>query len=270
MAEPGTTSDPAPVPPAPSTPPVRGVVLTPGVLVTAAVAAFSLAMVVLLVAGVGSSFWRIVTLLAASAGVAVVVVRLPASWRARGGLLVTAFVATAGLLPVLAGAEPEPKPSARVNVSYLADLVRRGPFTEELPRPLTMDGFKDVLVSDALDKVDAVALKLSWPDEKDPFQGFEGPNAHIEIYDTPQRAAERARQRFAALRKQYADSGPAQQNAASYFVFTDTELFAGGSRGHAYVEAYSFGPSNADLALASGTVTAVLRYTDRMAAQATG
>lgn len=224
-------------------------------------------MVVLLLTGVGASFTRVAMLLAASAGTAVVVVRIPASWRARTGLLVTAFATTAGLLPVMVGEGDAP---GRVNVSYMADLVRRGPFTERLPRPLTLLGFKDVLVSDSLDKVDAVALDLTWPDEYDPFQGFDGPNAHIEIYDTPARAAERARERFATLRKQYPDSGPAQQTGTGYYVFTDSELWAGGAKGHAYVEAYSFPPGNADLALVSGTITAVLRYTDRMAAQASG
>ncbi|MEO3809275.1 hypothetical protein ABGB17_09780 [Sphaerisporangium sp. B11E5] len=262
MAEPGTTSDAAPAEAS-----ARGVLLTAHLLVTTLVAVFSLVMVVLLVIGAGSPLWRVVMLLAAGAGVAVVVVRIPASWRARSGLLVTAFVATVGLIPVLIVKGDR---AGRVNVSYMADLVRRGPFTEQLPRPLTMNGFKDVLVSDSLDKVDAVALELSWPDEYDPFEGFDGPNVHIEIYDTPERAAERARERFVAIKKQYPDSGPAEERAGGYFVFTDSELWAGGAKGHAYVEAYSFQPSNADLALAGGTVTAVLRYTDRMAAQAGG
>ncbi|MFC4590617.1 hypothetical protein [Sphaerisporangium corydalis] len=247
----------------------RTLLLAPGFLITGIVAVLSLALIIVLIVGVTASAWHVAILLAASVGVAVVVVRLPASVRTRFSLLVAAFVATIGVIPALSSDDKPAEPLKQANVSYLADLVRKGPFTEKLPPPITTSGFKDVMVSDAPDKVDAVALELSWPDSYDPFPDFDGPEAHIEIYSTPQKAAERARRRLETLKMQYQDSGSARGTATGFAVSNTTDTTAGGTRGYAYVEAYAFGPSNADIALATSTITAILRYTDRLTAQAT-
>jgi hypothetical protein len=56
-----------------------------------------------------------------------------------------------------------PPPSAVVNTRYLADLVGKEPFTEQLPQPLISTGFGDVQINDvsAVQRLTAVQIKLS-------------------------------------------------------------------------------------------------------------
>ncbi|MER5222855.1 hypothetical protein [Streptomyces flaveus] len=163
----------------------------------------------------------------------------------------------------------EQTPAARVNTSYLADLIRKGPFSEPLPKPVKVTGMKDVLIADSSPRIDAVAVELDWPSEYDPFEGFDGPNGHIETYRAKADAAKRSESRYNTLRKQYKDFGEIQGTTKGFFIFANGEIIAGGTRGYVYVEVYSFTNANAYIPLATGTVNSMLKYADKMTALAT-
>lgn len=244
-----------------------------GPLITAIFVIVAILMTISLIVGIESRLWRVIVLFLTSLAVAIVVVRLPASWRTRTGLLITAFVATVGVLPILSST-PEStsapsKPTRQTNVSYLADLIYKGPFTESLPYPLEAEGLKSVNIADASQRVGAAALEMSWPSTYDPFEGFDGPSAHLETYSTQAQAARQAQARFDTLKLQYAEFGPIQGSPESFFVSANREIIAGGVREYVYAEAYSFPDSNANIPLATGTVNAMLRYADKMTQLAT-
>ncbi|GAA0454761.1 hypothetical protein ABZ951_25505 [Streptomyces sp. NPDC046215] len=228
-------------------------------------------MVVFLTIGIQPRAFRLSVLFLASGVVAGVVIRLPASWRTRTGLIATSFLAAIGVLPILAEnpdpASNPPGAKTRINASYLAGLIRKGPFTEPLPGGMWVKGFEDVQIGDAGPRVDAVALELDWPPEYDPFRDYDGPNAHIEIYRSPSDAAKHADERITVLKKQY--NGPVHGSRDGYFLFGNHETLAGGTRGHVYVEAYSFPDSNGHRPLATGTVNAMLNYAEKMGKIAT-
>ncbi|MBN0049218.1 hypothetical protein JS756_35170 [Streptomyces actuosus] len=228
-------------------------------------------MVVFLTIGIESRLLRLSVLFLAAGAVAGVAIRLPASLRTRLGLLSASFLAAISILPILAES-PEPQPASevsvkRVNADYLAELIRKGPFTEQLAGGLQAKGFKDVRISDAAPRVDAVALVLDWPPENDPFEGFDGPSAHFETYKSAADAARQADQRISVLKKQY--GGSTYGTRQGFFIFGNREIIAGGARGHVYVEAYSFPDSNYNISLATGTVNAMLKYAEKMEKLAT-
>ncbi|MFD0386381.1 hypothetical protein ACFQ2B_39985 [Streptomyces stramineus] len=64
-------------------------------------------MVVFLTIGIQPRAFRLSVLFLASGVVAGVVIRLPASWRTRTGLIATSFLAAIGVLPILAE-NPDP------------------------------------------------------------------------------------------------------------------------------------------------------------------
>jgi hypothetical protein len=235
----------------------------------AACAVAAAALVVLLFMGIADRVWRLAALVGAAAAVAGVVVLLPASLRARARLLGAAFLAAIGVLPLVVTADPgppAPPPASTkpVNADYLANLIEQGPFTERLPAPLAAGALVRVPISGpgAATKVSAVQLRFSGPD--DPATGG---GAFIETYRSTDEAAARAAARLEELRTVeaplWADEGDA---AKGYCVSGKGQYWTcGGHRGLVVVEVVVFPPSNANHALATEALTAVLRYTDRMA-----
>lgn len=231
---------------------------------TIGAALVAIASVSALIVGIDSRPLRLTVLLVASTAIAVVVVLLPTTWRTRSALLVTAFLAAAGFLPILTNDSQEPingqEPTKKVNAQYLADLIRKGPFTESLPTGLVAGEIVDVRISDAsaARRLDAVQLMITATLED------VGANGYIETYGSPEEALSRANARLDELKTQYEGFGGSQGTAESFCVVGNGEWICGGYRGFVYAEASAYPYSNAFLPLASGTVSAELRYTDRM------
>ncbi|MEU8890429.1 hypothetical protein [Streptomyces sp. NPDC048442] len=161
-------------------------------------------------------------------------------------------------------------PAARVNTSYLADLIRKGPFLEPLPRPLLVKGIKDVQIADGSSRIDAVALELEWPSNPETFETGINASAHLETYREVVDAKKRSERRFNMLRDQYKEFGAIHGTPEGFFLSGNHETIAGGTRGYVYVEAYSLPDANAFIPVATGTVNAMLKYADKMTALATG
>jgi hypothetical protein len=225
-----------------------------------------LALLVVLAADLVSGTARVICLFGACVVVAAMVVVIPHQLRRTAGSFAAAFVAAAGVLPVfLAGddppAAPTPTPSAdaRVHPAYLAELVRRGPFTEALPEPLRVSKLRDVRINDpsASSRLDAVWVDI---DAEEGVYVF----AMIEVYPSPTAAAERKEARIDSFKRIY-PGDPVYDNC-----FDEYGAHGGGwtcvaARGHAYAEAAVSPSANAVKGFATGTLTALLRYTDRLA-----
>lgn len=234
---------------------------------TTVAALVAIASVIALIVGIDSRPLRLTVLLLASAAIAVVVVLLPTTWRTRSALLVTAFLAAAGFLPTLTngsqGSDDSQEPTKRVNAQYLADLIRKGPFTESLPSGLVAGRLVDVGISDssAARRLDAVQLMITASPE---VLESVGANGYIETYGSPEETVSRARARLDGLKTQYEGFGGSSGTAESFCVVGNGEWICGGYRGLVYAEASVYPNGNAFMPLASGTVSAELRYADRM------
>lgn len=232
-----------------------------------ALAALAVCLVALLAALAGdlvSGAVKVLCLFAACAVVALIVVILPTRFRTTAGSFAAAFVAAAGVLPVfLSSEDPAPSPSpnrAQVHADYLAELVRRGPFTEQLPPPLRVDRLRDVRISDpsASARLDAV-----WVDVDTSAEEGLSVFALIEVYPSPSAAAKRKGARIALHRRLYPDSRVYDN------CFDELGGHGGGwtcvaVRGHAFAEVAVSPSDTAHMGLATGTLTALLRYTDRL------
>jgi hypothetical protein len=223
-------------------------------------------LIAVLFIGVSDRLWRIAALLGAAAAVAGLVVLLPASLRARGRLLAGAFLAAVGVLPLVVTADngaPAPPPAKAVNADYLASLIEKGPFTESLPAPLTVDVLRAVPISGpgAASKVAAAELRFAVPDD-DTLGG----SAFIETYRSAEDARARATARLEELRTQQAPLWANEGDGTSgYCVAGRADVWTcGRPQGHVFVEVVVFPSNNANHALATESVAAVLRYTDRM------
>lgn len=227
-------------------------------VITTVAALIAIASVIALIIGIDSRGLRLTMLLLASAAIAVVVVLLPTSWRARSALLATAFLAAAGFLPILTTDSQEPP--RRVNAQYLADLIRRDPFTEPLPSGLVAGELVNVGIADAsaARRLDAVRLLITSSLEDS------GADGYIETYGSPEEAVSRARARLDGLKKQYEDFGASEGTAESFCVLGNGEWICDGYRGFVYAEASVYPGANAFLPQATSTVSAELRYADRM------
>jgi hypothetical protein len=232
----------------------------------AACAVVAAGLITLLFLGVSDRLWRIAALLGAAAAVAGVVVLLPASLRARGRLLAGAFLAAVGVLPLVVTADngaPAPPPAKAVNADYLASLIEKGPFTETLPAPLTVDVLRAVPISGpgAARKVAATEIRFTVPGDD-----TMGGSAFVETYRSAEDARARASARVDELRTQLAPLWANEGDATSgYCVAGQTDVWTcGRHQGHVFVEVVVFPSNNANHALATESVAAVLRYTDRM------
>jgi hypothetical protein len=241
----------------------------PAQLVTlAALAAGLLALLVVLATDLVSGTGRVICLFGACVIVALTVVVIPNKLRKTAGSFAAAFVAAAGVLPVfLSGddpaspAQPRPSPQAQVHPAYLAELVRRGPFTEPLPSPLRVSRLRDVRINDpsASARLDAV-----WVDIDASAEEGVSVFAMIEVYPSPAAAAERKKARIDTFKRIY-PGDPVYDNC-----FDEHGAHGGGwtciaTRGYAYAEAAVSPSANAYMGFATGTLTALLRYTDRLA-----
>jgi hypothetical protein len=160
--------------------------------------------------------------------------------------------------------------SSEVNVNYLATLVGQEPFAEQLPSPLISSGFDSVMISDvsAAQRLKAVQIKLV----PDPTTGSSFSDlqtfAHIEIYPTQQEAQARSIASQNSLTERY-DAGLEKMSPENFCVSGYPDFWTCvGYRGYAYVEVTISPGSNANLSFATGSVSALLRYTDKMTALA--
>jgi hypothetical protein len=237
-------------------------------VILAALAIALISLLVLLATDLVSGAARVICLFGACLVVAVTVVVIPNRLRKTTGSFAAAFVAAAGVFPVfLSGDDPAtpaprtPAPQAQVHPAYLAELVRRGPFTEPLPPPLRVSRLRDVRINDpsASARLDAVWVDIDASAEEG-LSVF----AMIEVYPSPAAAAERKKARIDTFKKIY-PGDPVYDNC-----FDEYGAHGGGwtciaTRGHAYAEAAVSPSANASMGFATGTLTALLRYTDRLA-----
>jgi hypothetical protein len=226
-------------------------------------------LVVVLGAGLVSGAAKAVCLLAACIVVGLIVVLLPVRLRTRAATFAAAFVAAAGVLPVFLSSDDSPAPpkppAPRAHPQYLAELVRRGPFTELLPAPLRPVAIKNIEDGDpsAATRLDAVQLEIDTSGESGLY-AF----ALIEIYPDPAAAEKRKAARIALFKRNYGANnvydGCVDDYGAHGAGWTCVD-----SRGFAYVEAAISPSDNSHTPLATGTLAALLRYTDRLTKVAT-
>jgi hypothetical protein len=158
-----------------------------------------------------------------------------------------------------------------VNAKYLASLVGKEPFTEVLPRPLVQSGFGDVQINDssAAGRLSAVQVKLA----PDPVlaRGFGNEIqvfAHIEVYPTEESARKRSSASMALLAAQY-QVGAEPMSPESFCVDGGAFWTCAGHRGLAYAEVTLSPGPNAYRGVATGTLSALLGYSNKIAALAT-
>jgi hypothetical protein len=223
--------------------------------------------------GIDARLLRLGIFVLTAALAAILVVLVPAAVRGRLGLLVSTFVTAVGLLPLLmqnesggpaAGNAPAADPTP--NIDYAVRLMSDGPFTERLPGPMQLQSIS-LLAGGAVDDPNAagaIELDLDMPDWLDPFEGYEGPTAWLEVYRTEEEAAARAKARYQLLRTQYAEFGPITGDETGFYQFGNGEILSGGVSGHSYCEGTMSPDSNANVPFATGLVSSCLRYAERM------
>jgi hypothetical protein len=160
----------------------------------------------------------------------------------------------------------------KTDPQYLADLVRKGPFTEELPSPLVSGALSDVRIADssATGRLDAVQVEVT----SDPALADSFPDlqvfAHLETYSTSDDAAQRGESSLTDLRRRY--GGDVDGTAESFCIDGGSAgnfWTCAGVRDFVYAEVTVTPAPNAILPMATGTVGAMLRYADRQARLAT-
>jgi hypothetical protein len=188
-------------------------------------------------------------------------------------VLGAAVAAPVGTLATRAlGGDDRSRPPETTNTLYLAELVERGPFTETLPAPLVPDGLAPVNLSDpaTLKKLGAAQLKIKTPakDEFAPASFF----AHMEVYPTEADALERGGASMKDLSSRFYDGrlSGTPANFCLWAVHGSSPFWtcAGVSK-FVYAEVTVSPNDNATQHFATDTVTALLRYCDRMTQLAT-
>ena len=235
--------------------------------VLAALAVCLLSLLVVLAADLVSGTARVICLFGACVVVAMLVVVIPTKLRKTAGSFAAAFVAAAGVLPVFLSGDdpapptsPTPSPQSKVHPAYLAELVRRGPFTEPLPSPLRVSRLRDVRINDPSA---SARLEAVWVDIDETEEGV-SVFAMIEVYPSHAAAAARKKARIDTFKRIYPG------DAVYDNCFDEYGAHGGGwtcvaARGYAYAEAAVSPSANAFMGFATGTLTALLRYTDRLA-----
>jgi hypothetical protein len=178
------------------------------------------------------------------------------------GILVGAAVGMASfVLPDDSSSETE----EQVSPVALAALVRQGPFTQNLPEGLKARELVDVGIgeSSAAGRIEALELKAGHSDDLGFF-------AHLEIYPTAEAAIRRAEARIETIERIYEDEGDVVDGGPeSYCAFMTIRgpisWECGGTAGLVYAEATVTPNANAYQPLATGTVSAILRYTSEKA-----
>jgi hypothetical protein len=258
--------------------------LEPGVVtvrrkaLVATLAGVAILLTAALAANLISETWRVAVLLVICLLIAAVASLLPESVRKNMKTPVGAFVAAVGVLAIFLQTNPDnqaAKPANdNTNTQYLADLVRKGPFTEPLPSPLVAGSLLDVRIADpsSAKKIDAVQLEIKIdPVKAKDFGGLDLQSfAHMEVYSTREEAARRGSASLDDLRRRYQGtvSGTAENFCVDGGNGGDFWTCAG-VRDFVYVETTISPAPNANLPFATGTVGAMLRYADRQTDLAT-
>lgn len=222
--------------------------------------------------GASTRWSQLLFLLLACLSMAAVVVLLPSMLRAKAGAFMAAFVGAAGVLPVFVlSPEPqEPKPNSR----FTAELIRRGPFQEALPGYLKAKGLADVGIPDAgaSQALDAVQLVIEANPAQDPFLRGGGPGtqvfAHMETYESGEAASRRAKESLRLSAERYS-AGLERVAPDSFCLSGGTFWLCAGYRGLVYAEVTLSPAPNANLPMARGTLSSMLRYADDRARLAT-
>lgn len=164
-----------------------------------------------------------------------------------------------------------------VNTRYLADLVGREPFTEQLPRPLILTGFEPIQIGDidAVHRLIAVQINLSIDPEvirtlrPDMSLGGLKASAHIEVYKSKEETLKRYRASKASLISRFPERTKMESTVNEAFYIDchvglrDFWTCIGNSE-FAYAEVIVIPNPNATLGIATGTLSALLRYTDKL------
>ena len=246
----------------------------------AAVTGLAILLTAALAARVISETWRVAVLLVICVLIAVVASLLPESVRKNMKTPVAAFVAAVGVLAIFIQTSPDnqvAKPEKdNTNTQYLADLVRKGPFTEALPPPLVAGSLLDVRIADpsSAQKIDAVQLEIKIdPVKAKDFPGLDLQTfAHMEVYSTREEAARRGSVSLDDLRRRYQGtvSGTAENFCVDGGGGVGGDFWTcAGVRDFVYAEVTLSPAPNANLPFATGTVGAILRYADRQTDLAT-
>jgi len=210
---------------------------------------------------------RLGALLLACLLVAVTVALVPQVVRVRYGAVVATFVTAAGILPLVMDGDGEGEASdppvgeiaePRVNVDYAAVLLARGPFTGDLPSPVTFASLK-AEAPDLLGAVTQIALRFDLPRSLET-----GANAYLFLFPQREDGANYAAAAMEDLDTQYADFGSVQGDPGGFFLFGNGEVIAGASSEHVYCQASVYPDSNANVALANGIVSACVKYADNV------
>jgi len=169
--------------------------------------------------------------------------------------------------------------NAAPNTSYLSTLIGKEPFLEKLPAPLMSTGFDHVQINDssAARRLTAVQVKLSLDPEMartlDPEASFSDLHtfAHIEVYKSKQDALERSKASRALLIARYPEGVGLEPTTSETFCINGYPNFwtCAGSRGFTYAEITLSPGSNANLGIANGVLSAMLKYGDKVTALAT-
>jgi hypothetical protein len=156
-------------------------------------------------------YWRFAAFVVICLLIALVTWLLPASVRKDLKTPVGAFVAAVSVLAILVQTNPnnheQKSEEAKTNTQYLADLVRKGPFTETLPSPLEAGSLRDAYVADpsSAQKLNAVELRIAInPVKAKAIGGLDLKSfAHMEVYPTREAAARRGNASLNDLRQRY-------------------------------------------------------------------
>lgn len=165
------------------------------------------------------------------------------------------------------------------NTNYLSMLVGKEPFLEQLPKPLVFAGFAHIQISDnsAVRCLTAVQIKLSLDPivarELDPENNFSCLQtfAHIEVYKSKKDALERGNASKELLVDRYPNGvGIKPPTNGTFCINGDPDFWTcAGSRGFTYAEVTLSPGCNANLGIATGTLSAMLKYTDKITILAT-
>jgi hypothetical protein len=219
--------------------------------------------------------WRVAVLVVVCLLIAAVATLLPEHVRRNLRTPAAAFVAAMGVLAIFIQTSPQQQATEeRTNTRYLADLIRKGPFTETLPSPLVAGVLDEVRIADpgAARKVDATELEI----RVDPVKGQESgvldlqSFAHLEVYPTRAEAARRGGASLEELKRRY--DGGVRGGPESFCVHGGTtgDFWTCASvRDFVYAEVTVSPAPNANLPFATGTLGALLRYADRQTDLAT-
>lgn len=189
----------------------------------------------------------------------------PVAERVRKVVAIILVALTVLFAIIWSGTRPREAPvvrNAAIDAQLVASLIRRGPFTENLPQPYTAGKVGDVNVGDpsAVPSIEDVELEVLGPPEAPVF-------ALLQVYDSPGAASRRLAEVRQTSEIRYGTEAFTLGSGETCFDLT-TSVVCSGQRGITYAEVSIGSGSNADQAFAGSILSALLRYTDRVTALA--